>query len=394
MLHVEGSPIEPGAASHRLLERRAFLTGLVGLAGSARFAGLATEAADAAQAGVRPSDAPQIVFSPLARQREIVTPNRDFFVRNHAGVPSLDAAHHRLLIDGLVERPLTFDLADLRRFPALTRTYFIECAGNSGLEWQAASAPSVMRSHGLASCASWTGVPLRLLLAEAGVGADARWVLAEGADGAAYDRSLPLAKLLDDALVVYGQNGVALRPEQGYPMRLLLPGYEGSTNVKWLRRLHIGREPWYTREETAQYAELLPDGRSRTFGFTMDAKSVIVDPAGDVVARRGAREIRGFAWSGRGKIARVDVSTDGGRTWRAATLHPPVLAKAFTRFTHPFAWDGRPTTLASRATDETGYVQPTHARLVAARGYFSEYHNNAIQAWRIASDGRVSDTRA
>ncbi|GAC1408045.1 MAG: sulfite dehydrogenase [Candidatus Velthaea sp.] len=371
----------------RGIERAAFLAGVAGIASLAL-----TPAPSQATDGI---EAPEIVFSPLDRQSGIVTPNSAFFVRNHAGVPRIDPGKHRLLVDGLVKRPMTFGLEDLKRFPAVTRTHFIECAGNSNLELQLATAPSVQRSHGLASCARWTGVPLRLLLDEVGLAPDAKWMLAEGGDAAAYDRSIPIEKLLDDALIVYGQNDGPLRPEQGFPMRLVLPGYEGSTNVKWLRRLHAGTQPWFTREETAQYAELLPDGRSRTFGFVMDAKSVIVFPsAGERLAHRGSYEIGGFAWSGRGKIARVDVSIDGGASWVAATLHEPVLSKCFTRFTHPFAWDGRATTLMSRATDETGYVQPSHKKLLAARGYFSEYHNNAIAAWRIAPDGHVSDTRA
>lgn len=389
---TDRSPIDFDASfgvARRPIERSAFLTGMVG---SAALAGMPAFASASASDGI---DASEIVFSPLDRQRDIVTPNAAFFVRNHAGVPKIDPATHRLLIDGLVARPMTFGLDDLKRFPAVTRTYFIECAGNSGLELQLATAPSVRRSHGLASCARWTGVPLRLLLDEVGLAADAKWMLAEGADGAAYDRSIPIDKLRDDALLAYAQNGAPLRPEQGFPMRLLLPGFEGSTNVKWLRRLHAGTQAWFTREETAQYAELLPDGRSRTFDFVMDAKSVITYPAaGAYLARRGAYEIRGFAWSGRGKIARVDVSIDGGSSWVAATLHEPVLSKCFTRFTHALTWDGRDTILLSRATDETGYVQPTHKKLLAARGYFSEYHNNAIQAWKIASDGHVSDTRA
>lgn len=365
------------------MERSAFLTGAVALVATPSLA-RASEVAGA----------PELVFSPLDRQLDIVTPAADFFTRNHAGVPEIDPMRHRLLVDGLVKRPMTFSLADLKRFPAVERTHFIECAGNSGLEWQTATATNVNRSHGLASCARWTGVSLRDLLDEVGLSSEARWMLAEGADAAAYDRSIPVEKLLDDALIAYAQNDAALRPEHGFPMRLVLPGYEGSTNVKWLHRLHAGREPWYTREETAQYAELLPDGRSRTFAFVMDAKSVITYPAaGAFLPRHGAYEIRGFAWSGRGKIASVEVSTDGGASWARATLREPVLSKCFTRFSHPLEWRGRAKTLLSRATDETGYVQPTHARLVAARGYFSEYHNNAIQPWKISADGHVSDTR-
>lgn len=336
-----------------------------------------------------------LAFTPLDRQLGIITPSGLFFTRNHSGVPRIDPTRHELLIDGLVKRPSVFTLEDLMRFPSESRVHFVECAGNTGREWQVARAESVAISHGLASCCEWTGVPLRYLFDRAQLAPQARWVLAEGADASAYDRSIPLEKLLDDALVVYGQNGEHLRPEQGFPMRLLLPGYEGSTNIKWLRRLTVGTRPWYTREETAEYTELLPGGRARAFDFVMEAKSVIAFPAaGARLSERGPYELRGFAWSGRGRITRVDVSLDGGTTWAQARLDEPALSKAFTRFTHDVRWDGRETIVASRATDETGYVQPTHERLVAARGIFSEYHNNAIQPWKITHDGRVVDTRA
>ncbi|GAC1616936.1 MAG: sulfite dehydrogenase [Vulcanimicrobiaceae bacterium] len=333
---------------------------------------------------------PTIIRTPLARQRGIITPTAATFVRDHAGVPTIDPRRHRLVVHGLVRTALSFTLADLHKFPAVKRTYVLECAGNSGSEWQGPSASDVTGSHGLVSCCSWTGARVRDVLDEVGVAAEAAWVLAEGADAARYDRSIPLAKVLDDALLVYGQNGAALRPQNGGPLRLVLPGYEGSTNVKWLRRLKIGTTPWYTREETAEYTELLPSGRARAFDFVMNAKSVIVSPSGgERLEAPGTRTLRGFAWSGRGTIARVDVSTDGGRTWYAARLREPILSRAFTAFEAPFTWDGQPMTLRSRATDETGYVQPTHARLVAARGFFSQYHNNAIHVWHVARNGAV-----
>jgi len=342
-----------------------------------------------------PRDAVDVAYSPIGQQTGIVTPNGLFFTRNHAGVPTIDPRTHRLLVDGLVKHPLTFSVEDLMRFPSVSRMHFLECAGNSSGEWQVARAPDIQRSHGLVSCCEWTGVPLRYLLAEVAPATEARWVLAEGADAAAYDRSIPLEKLLDDALIAYGQNGELLRPEQGFPLRLVLPGFEGSANIKWLRRLHVGREPWYTREETADYTELLPGGRSRAFTFVMDAKSVITFPsAGTRLVKPGYHELRGFAWSGRGRVKSVEVSLDGGTTWSQATLQDPIVPKCFTRFTHDFVWDGRETIVQSRATDETGYVQPTHKRLVQARGYFSEYHNNAIAPWKIGRDGTVSDTRA
>lgn len=332
---------------------------------------------------------PNIEFSPLARQRGIVTPIANFFVRDHAGVPTIDPARHRLIVHGLVRSPLAFTIADLMKFPAVTRTHFLECAGNSGSEWQGPSASDVMHSHGLASCASWTGALVRDVLAEVGVASDASWMLAEGADSARYDRSIPLHKALDDAMLVYAQDGKPLPARHGGPLRLILPGYEGSTNIKWLHRLKLGGAPWATREETAEYTELLPSGHARAYDFVMRAKSVIVSPsAGDRMRDRGAQMLRGFAWSGRGKIARVEVSTDG-HMWRDARLLQPILTRAFTAFEAPFTWEGAPMTLRSRATDETGAVQPTHAALVAERGFFSQYHNNAIQVWHIGRSGTV-----
>ena len=332
---------------------------------------------------------PNIVFSPLAQQRGIITPTVHFFLRDHAGVPRIDSARHRLIVHGLVRSPLVFTIADLMKFPAVTRTHFLECAGNGLSEWQGPSASDVLHSHGLVSCTSWTGALVRDVLAEVGVASDALWMLAEGADSAHYDRSIPLHKALDDAMLVYAQDGKPLPPLHGGPLRLILPGYEGSTNIKWLRRLKVGRAPWDSREETAEYTELLPSGHARAYNFVMRVKSVIVKPSGGERLREpGTRVMRGFAWSGRGKIARVEVSTDGN-TWRDARLLPPILARAFTAFEASFAWDGRPMTLRSRATDEMGAVQPTHAALVAERGFFSQYHNNAIQVWHIGRSGAV-----
>jgi sulfane dehydrogenase subunit SoxC len=228
------------------------------------------------------------------------------------------------------------------------------------------------------------------VLAEVGVAPGATWLLAEGADAAALARSVPLAKALDDAILAYAQNGERLRAEQGYPLRLLLPGYEGNTNIKWLRRIKLGDAPWETREETSRYTSLLPDGTARQFGFIMEVKSVITHPSGGEALTAGFCEIRGLAWSGRGRIRRVEVSTDGGATWREAALQAPVLEKCLTRFRLPWQWQGEALVLQSRATDETGAIQPTRAALVAERGAHADYHYNAIHAWRIAADGKVS----
>jgi sulfane dehydrogenase subunit SoxC len=248
---------------------------------------------------------------------------------------------------------------------------------------------------GLVSCAEWTGVTLKTLLDEAGLLPSAKWIIAEGADAAALTRSIPIEKCLDDALVVYSQNGERLRPEQGYPIRLFLPGFEGNMSVKWLRRLKVVDAPVHSREETSKYTDLMPDGTARQFTFYMEAKSIITSPSGGQrVASPGFVEIRGLAWSGHGKIARVDVSVDGGNNWSAATLQEPVLSLALTRFRHPWQWDGRPTVIQSRAVDETGYVQPAFSELLGVRGDNSFYHNNAVQPWRIAESGEVTNANA
>lgn len=319
----------------------------------------------------------------------VITPNGLHYERHHAGVPAIDPHRHQLLVHGLVERPLLFTMADLVRFPAVSRLCFLECSGNTpwtgAQEWW-----TVQDTHGLLSCAEWTGVPLSTVLQEVGLKPLARWVLAEGADAAAMTRSIPIDKALDDALLVYAQNGERLRPEQGYPLRLLLPGFEGNMSVKWLRRLKVGDELFETREETSKYTDLMPDGRALQLTFVMEAKSVITFPSGgQQLQAPGFYEVSGLAWSGYGRIRRVEVSTDGGLSWQEAHLQEPVLSKCLTRFRLPWRWDGAPVLLQSRAVDETGYVQPTRAALVAVRGLRSGYHNNGIHAWRVQADGRV-----
>jgi len=341
-----------------------------------------------------PPDATMVATTPLGDQQSAITPNGLFFTRNHAGVARVNPATHRLLVHGLVMTPLVFTMADLIRLPSVTRTYFIECSGNSEPLWQGGALASVGLSHGLASCAVWTGVPLRIVLDAVGARPGAAWILAEGADGAGYDRSFPLSKALDDALLVYGQNGELLRPEQGFPLRLLLPGWEGNTNVKWLRRLELGAKPFGEREEL-QYAELLPGGTSREDDSVMQTKSVVTYPSvGDRLGPHGDYEVRGFAWSGNGAIARVEVTLDGGASWSDASLDGPVLPKAFTRFTRPLRFDGTPLIVGSRGTDETGVVQPTRKALVSARGVFSQWHYNAIAFWAIAASGAVANAPA
>jgi len=335
-----------------------------------------------------------ISFSPIQDLKGILTPNGLFFERYHAGRVDVDAEQHRLMIHGLVERPLLLSMSDIVRFPSVSRIHFIECPANGGMEWRAAQLNSLQFTHGMISCAEWTGVPLATLLAEVGVKPEGKWVMFEGADGAHMNRSLPLSKCLDDCLIAYGQNGEALRPEQGYPLRLVVPGWEGNVSVKWLRRIKIGDQPWYTREETSKYTDLMPDGKSRGFTWSIDAKSVITFPCPEKpLGKPGLYEVRGLAWTGNGKVKRVDVSFDGGANWQAATLHEPVLSKALTRFSLPWQWDGKPALLESRVIDETGYVQPTIADLRKIRGVNSVYHNNSIQTWQVKPDGSVFDVQ-
>jgi sulfane dehydrogenase subunit SoxC len=332
-------------------------------------------------------------LTPLQDLSGIITPNGLHYERHHAGTPTIDPLEHRLMVHGMVKRPLIFTMEDLKRFPSVSRIHFLECSGNTQ-NWVAPPKPelTVQDTHGLLSCCEWTGVPLATVLAEAGVEPEAKWMLAEGADAAALTRSIPIEKALDDALLAYSQNGERLRPEQGYPLRLLLPGYEGNTNVKWLRRLKLGAAPFETREETSKYTMVLPDGSASQFNFVMEAKSVITFPSGGQrLGSPGFYEISGLAWSGLGKVARVEVTADGGASWRDAALQAPVMSKCLTRFRSPWRWDGGPAKLASRVTDETGYVQPSREALLEQRDVRAYYHYNAIQNWSVAAGGAVTN---
>jgi sulfane dehydrogenase subunit SoxC len=331
-------------------------------------------------------------LTPLQDLHGIITPNGLHYERHHAGIPTIDPKEHRLIIHGLVDKSMIFTMTDIMRFPAVSRIHFLECSGNTHNWGRPDAYLTVQDTHGLLSCCEWTGVLLKTVLGEIGVRSGARWMLAEGADAAAMTRSIPIDKVFDDALLAYAQNGERLRPEQGYPLRLLLPGYEGNTNVKWLRRLKFGAEPWQTREETAKYSEIMPNGTVRQFNFLMEAKSVITTPSGGHrLVAPGFHEISGVAWSGRGKVTKVDVSTDGGASWTDAVLQEPVLSKCLTRFRLPWHWQGAPALLASRAIDETGYVQPSHEDLLKERDGRSYYHYNAIQKWSVAENGAVTN---
>jgi sulfane dehydrogenase subunit SoxC len=333
--------------------------------------------------------------TPLQDLVGIITPSSLHFERHHSGVPALDPARHELLLHGLVDRPLRFSLAELRRFPSVSRVHFIECAGNAGREHRGDPGPTAQLSHGLVSCSEWCGVLLSTLLGEVGLKDSAKWIVAEGADAGRHSRSIPIGKALEDTLIAYGQNGEAVRPEQGYPLRLVVPGWEGNVNVKWLRRLHVTDQPAMSRDEAASYTDLMPSGKARRFTFEMEANSVITRPSGGQhLDGRGFHEISGLAWSGRGRIARVEVSTDGGITWSDAGLQGPIHSKALTRFRAPWIWSGETAQLQSRATDETGYVQPTRDALLAVRGLtqgpdgFNHYHG--IKSWTVNRDGSVT----
>ena len=330
--------------------------------------------------------------TPLQDLHGVITPSALHFERHHNGVPAIDPTRHRLLVHGLVERPMIFSMDELKRFPAVSRLAFIECAGNSGSQWEEPVHLTAQQIHGLISTSEWTGVSLALVLRESGIQPEATWILAEGSDAAALTRTLPLASIIDEALLCYAQNGEPLRPEQGYPLRLLLPGWEGNACIKWLRRLKLVAGPLMTREETSKYTDLMPDGKARQFTFEMEAKSVITTPSGGQrLPQPGFVEIRGLAWSGRGRVTRVEISVDGGMAWQLAELQEPVLPKCHTRFRLGWWWDGKEALLQSRCTDETGYIQPTRRDLIRVRGTNSYYHYNAIQSWKITKEGRVEN---
>ena len=328
-------------------------------------------------------------FTPLHELDGIITPNGLCFERHHAGVAEVDPAEHRLMINGLVDKPLVFTMQDLMRFPRENHVYFLECAANTGMEWRGAQLNGCQFTHGMIHNVMYTGVPLRLLLEEAGVKTNGKWIMPEGADASGMTRSIPIEKALDDCLVAFKMNGEALRPEQGYPVRLVVPGWEGNMWVKWLRRIEVGDEPWHHREETSKYTDLLENGQARRFTWEMDAKSVITNPSpqAPLTGGPGPTVLTGVAWSGRGTIPRVDVTIDGGKNWYQARMSGPSLNKSLHRFYFEFDWDGKPLLLQSRAHDSTGYVQPTKNELRAIRGENSIYHNNGIQTWYVNEQG-------
>ena len=341
--------------------------------------------------GLTRVSAASVSFTPLQGLFGIITPNGLHFERHHQGWWDIDPSQHRLMINGLVRQAKVFTMDDLMRLPAVSRIHFIECGANTGMEWGNVAVPTVQYSHGMLSCSEYTGVLLSTLLEMCGADLKhGKYVLAEGADGSSMTRTIPMERAIDDVMVAWAMNGEMLRPENGYPLRLVVPGVQGVSWVKYLRRIEVGDKPWHTKDEVLHYVDLMPDGTHRQFTSIQEVKSVITTPSGgQVLLDKGYYNVTGLAWSGRGRIRRVDISTDGGRNWREARLENPVLPKALTRFNFDWVWDGSPAVLQSRAVDETGHVQPRINQLREVRGTRSIYHNNAIQSWRVADSGEV-----
>ncbi len=333
-----------------------------------------------------------VSWTPLHKLEGTITPSGLHFERHHNGVPQVDPAQHKLLIHGLVRNPSFFNIEDLLRYPMQSRICFVECGGNSNAGWNKSPAKAEAGYfHGLVSCSEWTGVPLATILNEVGVTEKAKWLITEGADAFAMNISIPIEKAMQDGMLALYQNGERIRPENGYPLRLILPGWEGVLNVKWLRRLKATDKPIMARNETSRYTELQPDGKARMFTFVMEAKSLITSPSANMILKQpGLYQITGLAWSGRGKIKEVEVSADGGKSWAEAELQEPVLSQSLTRFRVPWQWNGKPAILKSRATDETGYVQPERDKLIAERGRHGFFHYNAIVTWKIDEEGVVN----
>ena len=330
--------------------------------------------------------------SPLQDLQGTITPNSLHFERHHAGVPNIDPSQHMLVINGLVRQPLAFRYEDLLKYQMVSRIHFLECSGNSGALLRGEIGGSAQSLHGLVSCAEWTGVPLSTLLDEAGVLPEAAWVAAVGADAASMGRSIPLTKALDDVMVALYQNGEAVRPGQGYPMRLFCPGWEGNVSVKWLTQIKVTQEPAQFRDETSKYTDTLQDRSSYQFTFPMGTKSLITSPSGQMtLSQPGIYQVTGIAWSGRGSIRQVEVSADGGKTWAEAAIQGHQLDRALTRFTIPWEWDGGDAILQSRATDSRGNLQPTRDEVIASRGTLSFYHNPCIQSWQVDQTGEISN---
>lgn len=337
-----------------------------------------------------------VSFAPLQSLFGIVTPSGLHFERHHQGWWDIDPSRHRFMVNGMVKTPKVFTMDELMRLPSVSRFHFIECGANTGMEWGNVAVPTCQYTHGMLSCSEFTGVPLITLLEMAGADMkNGRFVLAEGGDGSSMTRTIPMSLIRSgEVMVAYGQNGEMLRPENGYPLRLVVPGVQGVSWVKYLRRVEVGDQPYATKDETVHYVDLMPDGMHRQYTSIQECKSVVTTPSGgQQLLDKGFYNITGLAWSGRGKVKQVDVSVDGGRNWRAARLQDPVMSKCLTRFSLDWVWDGKPAIIQSRATDETGYVQPNYRQLRAVRGTRSIYHNNSIQSWLVEESGEVKNVQ-
>ncbi|RJF91777.1 sulfite dehydrogenase [Noviherbaspirillum saxi] len=345
--------------------------------------------------GLTRVNAASVSFTPLQGLFGIITPSGLHFERHHQGWHDIDPGRHRFMVNGLVKNPKVYTMDDLMRLPSVSRIHFIECGANTAMEWGNVAVPAVQYSHGMLSCSEFTGVPLSVLLDDCGYDRKAaKFILAEGADGSGMTRTIAIEHALDDVIVAWGMNGEMLRPENGYPLRLVVPGVQGVSWVKWLRRIEVGDKPYATKDEAIHYIDAMPNGSYRQYTSIQECKSVITTPsAGQRLLDKGFYNITGLAWSGRGKIKRVDVSVDGGKNWRAARLETPVLSKCLTRFNIDWVWDGSPVVMQSRAVDESGYVQPKINELRAVRGTKSIYHNNAIQSWKLDVSGEVSNVQ-
>ncbi len=338
-----------------------------------------------------------IAMCPIHESMGIITPNGLFFSRAHGGVAQIDPNKHRLMIHGLVEKPIVLTMDELKRYPSVTRTHFIECPANGGPEWRGPQFNSAQFAKGMMSCAEWTGVYLKTILKDIGLKPNAKWMLAEGGDSSHMGRTIPIDKVLDDAMIVWGQNGEALRPEQGYPIRLLLPGWEGNLCVKWLARLEFSDKPWYAKEETAKYTALKPSGKAIQHFYALEVNSIITSPCPEKpwtdIKKGQLVEIEGLAWSGMGTIKGVDITFDGGKNWVKAELKGLVLPKAWTRFSYIYKYEGKPLLLGSRAYDDAGHIQPTVKQEREAMGVESVYHRNAIHTWEVTAKGEVNNVQ-
>ena len=337
-----------------------------------------------------------VSFAPLQSLFGIITPSGLHFERHHQGWWDIDPSKHRFMVNGMVKEAKVFTMDEIMRLPSVSRFHFIECGANTAAEWGNVAVPTVQYTHGMISCSEFTGVPLITLLEIAGADLkNGKFVLAEGGEGSSMTRTIPMSLILSgEVLVAYGQNGEMLRPENGYPLRLVVPGVQGVSWIKYLRRVEVGDKPYGTKDEAIHYIDLQPDGTHRQYTSIQECKSVVTTPSGgQVLLDKGFYNITGLAWSGKGKIKKVDVSVDGGRNWRQARVETPVLSKAFSRFNIDWVWDGKPAIIQSRAVDETGYVQPTYKQLRAVRGTRSIYHNNAIQSWLVQENGEVKNVQ-